>query len=59
MNTKEQVESWDSILDEYEKTIGFEKYKSDLFPESELQQYLTMNRRSRKTNPRRLCTNCI
>jgi hypothetical protein len=44
MNTKEQVESWDSILDEYEKTIGFEKYKSDLFPESELQQYLTMNR---------------
>ena len=44
MNTKEQVESWDSVLDEYEKTIGFEKYKSDLFPEAELQKYLTMNR---------------
>ena len=44
MNTKEQVDSWDSVLDEYEKTIGFEKYKSDLFPESELQKYLTMNR---------------
>lgn len=44
MNTKEQVESWDSILDEYEQTIGFEKYKSDLFPEAELQQYLVMNR---------------
>lgn len=44
MNTKEQVESWDSVLDEYEKTIGFEKYKSDLFPEAELQQYLVMNR---------------
>jgi hypothetical protein len=44
MNTKEQVESWDSVLDEYEKTIGFEKYKSDLFPEDELQKYLVMNR---------------
>jgi hypothetical protein len=44
MNTKEQVESWDTILDEYEQSIGFEKYKSDAFSETELQSYLTMNR---------------
>jgi hypothetical protein len=44
MNTKEQVESWDNILDEYENSIGLEKYRPNIFEETELQNYLTMNR---------------
>lgn len=44
MNTKEQVESWDNVLDQYEQSIGFEKYRPDSLSETELQSYLTMNR---------------
>lgn len=44
MNTKEQVESWDKILDEYETSIGLSTYKNDALPSTELQHYLTMNR---------------
>lgn len=44
MNTKEQVESWDKILDEYETSIGLSAYKNDALPSVELQHYLTMNR---------------
>lgn len=48
MNTvktsKEQVEFWDSVLDDYEKGIGLPNYSNDSLPEEELQQYLTMNR---------------
>ncbi len=45
MNTKEQVEQWDKILDEYESSIGLGKY-SDVhnFAESELNNYFTMSR---------------
>lgn len=42
--TKEELETWDSILDEYEKGIGLPAYNSATLPESELQNYLTMNR---------------
>ncbi len=43
--TKEQVEHWDKILDEYETSVGLGKY-SDIhnFTEDELNQYFTMNR---------------
>jgi hypothetical protein len=44
MTSKEELEHWDNILDEYENQIGFTKYKSNLLPESELNGYLTMNR---------------
>lgn len=42
--SKEELEKWDNILDEYETTLGFSKYKQDLMPESELNFYFTMNR---------------
>jgi hypothetical protein len=44
MTSKEELEHWDNILDDYENQIGFTKYKSSLLSESELNHYLTMNR---------------
>ena len=41
---KEQVQSWDKILDEYEQSIGLPKYSPTLLPEEELNTYLTMDR---------------
>lgn len=45
MNTKEQVEEWDRVLDEYEQSIGLGKY-NDLhgFTNEELNGYFTMSR---------------
>lgn len=43
-NSKEEVENWDKILDEYESGIGLPTYAAEALPESELQEYLTMNR---------------
>ena len=51
--TKEQLEHWDKILDEYESSIGLGKY-SDVhgFTEDELNTYFTMNRDAvEKLNP--------
>ena len=31
MNTKEQVENWDKVLDEYEKGVGFSSYGLNKF----------------------------
>lgn len=42
--SKEELEKWDSILDEYENSIGFNKYKPDFLSESELNTYFSMNR---------------
>lgn len=42
--SKEELESWDNILDEYEKGIGLPMYSGVAIPETELQEYLTMNR---------------
>ena len=51
-STKEEVKYWDDILDEYEQSIGLPQYKNDIFPEDELNQYLTMNRDAiEKLNP--------
>lgn len=44
MNTKDQVNEWDKILDEYEKSIGIASYNSNLLPEDELNYYFQMNR---------------
>lgn len=43
-SAKEDMEKWDSILDEYEQNIGFPKYKADGLPEDELQGYISMDR---------------
>lgn len=42
--SKEEVKYWDDILDEYEKSIGLSIYKNDALSETELNNYLTMNR---------------
>jgi hypothetical protein len=42
--TSDQVGYWDNILDEYEQGIGLPKYASNTFGETELNQYLTMDR---------------
>lgn len=44
MNTKEQVNEWDKVLDDYEKSIGLGSYKQDAFPEDELNKYFQMSR---------------
>lgn len=44
MNTKEQVNEWDKVLDEYEKGIGIGHYVSNLLPEDELNNYFKMSR---------------
>ena len=43
-SSKEELKYWDDILDEYEHSIGLPSYKNDVLPESELNEYLTMNR---------------
>jgi hypothetical protein len=43
--TKEQVEQWDKVLDEYETSIGLGKYSdAHHFTEEELNEYFTMSR---------------
>jgi hypothetical protein len=44
MNTKEQVEEWDKILDQYESSIGLSNYNGDSFPADEINTYFTMSR---------------
>ncbi|NBU33448.1 hypothetical protein EB118_21375 [bacterium] len=41
---KEDLQYWDSVLDEYEQSIGLSEYKADGLPSSELNEYLSMNR---------------
>ena len=43
-SSKEELQHWDNILDEYEKSIGLSVYSPSLLPEAELQEYLTMSR---------------
>ena len=43
-SAKEDMEKWDSILDDYENSIGLPRYKADNLPEEELQSYLSMDR---------------
>lgn len=49
---KEELNHWDSILDEYENGIGLPIYNAEALPSSELNQYLTMSRDElEKLNP--------
>lgn len=43
-SASDQISYWDKILDEYENTIGLPSYENTVLPESELNQYLTMDR---------------
>lgn len=42
--SKEELQDWDRILDEYESSIGLPKYNPGILPEEELSKYLSMNR---------------
>lgn len=42
--SKEELQNWDNLLDEYEKNIGLSSYIADALPEAELQEYLLMSR---------------
>ena len=42
--SKEELEKWDTILDEYETSIGFHKYSAQILSENELNSYFSMNR---------------
>lgn len=42
--SKEELQYWDTILDEYEQSLSLPKYTNNSLPESELNQYLTMSR---------------
>lgn len=42
--SKEEVQYWDSVLDEYEKSIGLPQYSITSLSEEELNTYLTMGR---------------
>lgn len=45
MNTKEQVDEWDKVLDEYENSVGLGKYSEiHSFTNEELNEYFTMTR---------------
>lgn len=44
MTTKDEVQHWDTILDEYEKSIGLPQYANESMPASEINEYLTMSR---------------
>lgn len=44
MTSKEEVAYWDSILDEYEQSIGLPKYNPNIMSETELNHYLVMTR---------------
>jgi len=43
---KEELQHWDKILDDYENSVGISKYSAtpSSLPESELNEYLTMDR---------------
>lgn len=43
-SSNEQLNYWDSILDEYEKNLGLPTYINEVISEQEINQYLTMNR---------------
>ena len=45
-SSKEDIQYWDTILDEYEGSIGLPQYSDDAMPSDELNRYLTMNRDS-------------
>lgn len=43
-NTKDELEHWDKILDEYESSVGLPNYINQSNINTELENYLSMNR---------------
>lgn len=43
-NAKEELNDWDTLLDQYENSVGLAKYNPLALSEEELNKYLTMNR---------------
>jgi hypothetical protein len=51
-SSKDELNHWDKLLDEYEQSIGMSSYKTDFLPENELSNYLSMTRDElEKLNP--------
>jgi hypothetical protein len=42
--SKEELQHWDTILDDYEKSISLPSYSASILQEEELNNYLTMDR---------------
>jgi hypothetical protein len=42
--SKEELNEWDNLLDEYENGLGLPKYSNNCLPENELNEYLHMSR---------------
>jgi len=42
--SKDELNHWDKLLDEYERSIGLSQYQQNILPETELNQYLGMSR---------------
>jgi len=43
-SAKDELNTWDTVLDEYENGIGLPVYNAEALPSSELNNYLTMSR---------------
>lgn len=43
-SAKEDMEKWDGLLDDYEKSLGLPRYVANNLPEEELQKYISMQR---------------
>ncbi len=43
-NAKEELQHWDDLLDEYEKSISLSSYKAESLNEADLQSYFQMSR---------------
>lgn len=43
-SSKEELQHWDKILDEYEKSIGLSEYSTNIISSEEINKYTSMNR---------------
>jgi hypothetical protein len=51
-SSKEELQHWDKILDEYEQSIGLSQYSANTINNDEINKYTTMNRDEiEKLNP--------
>lgn len=43
-SSKEELQYWDKILDEYENSIGLSEFSTSIIPSEEINKYTSMNR---------------
>jgi hypothetical protein len=43
-SSKEELQYWDKILDEYENSIGLSEFSASIIPSEEINKYTSMNR---------------